>query len=601
MYCSGEYDSPEQPYDANLFEYDSYYDDCDYLTEALLVSPERSRSETWGACRKVPAPAVMQLLSQAKAEETGCSTVQQWLEKERVQAEEKTKVEAEKATVEMKAVDVARKAAKAAEKATWEAIMASLPTESKLGKQKRLAKERDERQLKSKLCWLAHKKKEKPKVKKPLPFSHRRNGGGKKRTKMVQHGTKEADRLKAVVRKRRATRRKLVQTQKKEAEEKRAKEFDMFGSEKNDKTIIIDYIKEAEVDKELEKEAEQKQAEMVRKIAIRKAVEEEAIEEKKRAAADAKARAEFAEKEAALVDERENGSWSIVESKKKVERKTSSSKKEILVIEFVTPKMVEEKKVQDGRASLVDKERMQSRLTKTRMCNSVGSGKPCRHMSRCRYAHSTDELRVGECFFKDACRHVRKTATGYSNCRHRRCSFLHPGESMQSYCGRLGLKYTQKPVVKPVPLVIPMPRLSPRLSTRLSTPLTTTNVWAKRAAQRETPKVVKPKVVKPKVKEQEWTKVKRRRSKSKSERKSERKTTSSKSRKPRPSSKCKDVICSSVGTGKPCRHGKSCRFHHVQEVHSHGQVVLRVPHSLAVQAMQHAVASGIKNFRVVVV
>ena len=620
MYCSDEYDSSEQAYEATQSEpeYDSdsdYYDDRDSNSiEAFLVSPERSRSETWEAHRKVPAPPVVQLLSQTKEAELlkegheGIKTVQQWLDMERAKAEEKAKMEAEKARANEKAIDAAAKAAKAVEKAKWDAIMASLPTESREGKRKRLIKERNERKLKSKLSWLARKKKRKS-VKKALPFGHRRNGGGKRRAKMAQHGTKEADRLTAVVKKRRATRRKLVQMQKKEAEEKRAEEFKMFGSEKNNKTVTIDYIKEAEVDdsdeeaqmiKALEKEAEQKQAEMVREIVIRKAEEEEAIEEKKRAVADAKARAEFAEKEAALVDERENGSWSMVESKKKVERKTSSSKKskkKILAIKFVTPKMVEEEKVQEGRASLVDKEGMQSRLTKTRMCNSVGSGKPCRHGSRCRYAHSTDELRVGECFFKDACRHVRKTATGYSNCRHRRCSFLHPGESMQCYCGRLGLKYTQKPVVKkPVakPKVIPMPRLSHRLSI----PVTTTNVWTKRAAQRETmkPKVVKPKVVK--TEETGWTKVKRR----KSERKSERKTTSSsKSRKPRPSSKRKDVICSSVGTGKPCRHGKSCRFRHVQEVHSHDQVVLRVPRSLAVQAMQHAVAAGIKNFRVVVV
>jgi hypothetical protein len=303
-----------------------------------------------------------------------------------------------------------------------------------------------------------------------------------------------------------------------------------------------------------------------------------------------------------LVDERENGSWSTVEIKKVVRKTTPSkkkSKKKILAIRLVTPKMVEEEKIEMGRASLMDKEGMHCRLTKTRMCNSAGSGKPCRHGPRCRYAHSVDELRVGACFFKDACRHVRRTATGYHNCRHRHCSFLHPGESMQSYCGRLGLEYTAQakvqaekpPVAKP--RSIPMPRLSAGRTTVRTSNSPTSNVWDKRAVQRE---VVKPVEVKTK---EGWTEVKR----------SERRTSSSMSRqsrgssakKPRSSSKRKEVICSSVGTGKPCRHGNSCRFRHVEEVRSRDQVVLRVPSSLAVQAMQHAMAAGIKNFRVVVV
>ena len=602
MYYSDDgYDtSSEYPYEADLSddEYDSdseYYDDG-YLnsSDTFLVSTERLQSETRRADR-VKVPQMVHLLSEVMAKETGCTTMQQWMEKQQLEDEKRQAKKKEEEIAKKKEEEIAKKAAEKAEKAKWDKILASLPTESRLGKQKRLAKERAERQLKSKLTWLARKKKRKSGGRKSLPFGHRRNGGGKRRTKMAQHGTQEADQLTAVIKKRRATRRKLVQKQKKEAEEKRAKEFKMFGVEKVNKIVTINYIKEVE-DEEVDEtviEEERKQTEMIRKIQIRKATEEADAEERKKAKIDAKIRAEFAKREAALVDERENGRWSIVEPKKPVHkpvRKSSSTrktKKKILAINLLTPRMAEAEKLKEGRSRLMDKTGMQSRLTKTRMCNSVGSGKPCRHGSRCRYAHSVDELKVGQCFFKDACRHVHKTATGYSNHRHKCCSFIHPGESMKNYCSRLGLKYTakkSKSVTKP--LNLPMPRLGGAPIIAI-TPSVTNNVWKKRS------RMVEPKV-EPKV-DEKWIEVKRTSKTRKSSKKSSKKSVS------RPSSKNKVTLCNSVGSGKPCRHGKKCRFQHVHEVHSRDQVVLRVPHSLAVKAMQHAVASGIKNFRVVVV
>ena len=416
------------------------------------------------------------------------------------------------------------------------------------------------------------------------------------------------------IKKRRAARRKLAQVQKKEAEAKRARDFELFGPEKETRVVTVNYITDEEVDeddeeavmlKALEKRAELEQSQKVRQIQIRKAGEEDLHEAEKKAAADAKFRAEFHKKEEALVDARENGGWTTVKTKRAAPKSApiKKSKKKVLAINFVTPKMLEAEKIKAGRESIKDSRGMQNRLIKTRMCASVGKSKPCRHGSHCRYAHSVDELRVADCFFQDACRHVRKTATGYRNCHHRRCSFIHPGETMQNYCGRIGLKYTakKKPVAKPMPMAIPMPRLIPRLIPHPASSVTPpTNVWRTRVAHRTR---VKPKVdvgMTPGVGGgAQWTDVKHKR-----EKKSvQRRRTSSRSGggSTRSSSKRKEVICSSVGTGKPCRHGKKCRFRHVDEVHSHDQVVLRVPRGLAVQAMQHAVAAGIKNFKIVVV
>ena len=623
MYCSDDDYSSEHPYDGNQSanEYDSdvgYYDDhYPNPPETLMVSPGRSRSEE-RLSRRVYAPPLVQTTSVKTSKMTGCATTQELREKwdQELQDEwEKELIEAqeleERKKMEAKEIEDAKAKAEKAEKAKWDAIMASLPTESRRGKKKRLTKEREDRRLKSKLAYLARKKRRKM-PKKSLPFGHRRNGGGKRRAKTEQLVGKDADRLTETIKKRRAARRKLAQVQKKEAEAKRARDFELFGPEKETRVVTVNYITDEEVDeddeeavmlKALEKRAELEQSQKVRQIQIRKAGEEDLHEAEKKAAADAKFRAEFRKKEAALVDARENGGWTTVKTKRAAPKSApiKKSKKKVLAINFVTPKMLEAEKIKAGRESMKDSRGMQNRLIKTRMCASVGKSKPCRHGSHCRYAHSVDELRVADCFFKDACRHVRKTATGYRNSHRRRCAFIHPGETMQNYCGRVGLEYTEKkkPVAKP--MAIPMPRLIPRLIPHLSSSVTPpTNVWRTRVAHRTR---VKPKVdvgMTPGVGGgAQWTDVKHKR-----EKKSvQRRRTSSRSGggSTRSSSKRKEVICSSVGTGKPCRHGKKCRFRHVDEVHSHDQVVLRVPRGLAVQAMQHAVAAGIKNFKIVVV
>jgi hypothetical protein len=109
-----------------------------------------------------------------------------------------------------------------------------------------------------------------------------------------------------------------------------------------------------------------------------------------------------------------------------------------------------------GREMLMDKSKVIKNKTKTRMCNSVGTGLPCRHGANCRFAHSVDELTVAKCFFAHSCRCVRWSGEHWINHGEKLCTYLHPGESEDVYYKRIGksnpkAKQTSKPVVsKPV-------------------------------------------------------------------------------------------------------------------------------------------------------
>ena len=544
MYCSDSYDeayglyASEHPFDANLdFEYDSksFYDEVDpNLYEPTCGLVGRSSSEAWRAGRVAPPLVVLTSIKMEK--ETGCSTMKEhaarWehkmKEKEQQQRREKEK---ERKIKEKKDAE---------DEAKWEAIKASLPTESRLGKQKRLAKERNERQLKSKLRWLARKKKT---VAKPLPFGHRRNGGGKRRGKTIKGFGKEAEREKEVIRLRRATKKKARKLQKKLDEEKRQEEFKM-APPKVVELVTQDYIVNDQDDDE--REAEQEQMQLVRDHVVKNFQDFEQYLTKTEAKTT-----EAKTTEAKVKETAKEAPWTRVGKKKE----------KIVVIKLVTPKMIEEEKIEEGVAKLVDTKSMRTTLVRSKMCRSVGTGKPCPHGSKCRYAHSPSELKVPPCFFEDACRHVRKCGGRYKNCCKRKCFFMHPGEDMSQYCQRLGLGGPAR-----LPKCLPDgPRLldgTPMSSGSFSIPKQKlsppppenpwTKVWSKPAEVVKT-EVVKTEVVKT---ESEWTTVKSRQPKKRRQKKKPKK-------KPKKEQKPKErPMCRSVGTGRPCRHGASCRFRH---------------------------------------
>ena len=181
--------------------------------------------------------------------------------------------------------------------------------------------------------------------------------------------------------------------------------------------------------------------------------------------------------------------------------------------------------------------------TKSRLCNSVTSGEPCRHGNRCRFAHSVDELVPSSCFFGNECK--------FLGCRDRQCTFIHPCEDKFAYCQRIGIPQA---VVK-APQVVKAPENSG-------------NVW-----HRNVPKV------------------------------STKGETPKKRMFSPPAEKQNRPVCRSVGSGKPCPHGEKCRFAHPRPAATETieEKVLRVPKEIASQAMQLAMQSGDMRVRVEIV
>ena len=77
---------------------------------------------------------------------------------------------------------------------------------------------------------------------------------------------------------------------------------------------------------------------------------------------------------------------------------------------------------------------------KTKMCDSVSSGNPCRHGESCRYAHSVNELNILECQHGDKCLFVCNRNGTFYNSQGKFCKFIHPCESRENYFARNGIK-----------------------------------------------------------------------------------------------------------------------------------------------------------------
>jgi hypothetical protein len=78
--------------------------------------------------------------------------------------------------------------------------------------------------------------------------------------------------------------------------------------------------------------------------------------------------------------------------------------------------------------------------TKTRMCDSVSSGNPCRHGEMCRFAHSVDELVISPCQHGENCLFVCNRKGTFYNSNGKFCKFQHPMETRENYFARNGIK-----------------------------------------------------------------------------------------------------------------------------------------------------------------
>lgn len=77
---------------------------------------------------------------------------------------------------------------------------------------------------------------------------------------------------------------------------------------------------------------------------------------------------------------------------------------------------------------------------KTKMCDSVSSGNPCRHGESCRYAHSVNELNILECQHGEKCLFVCNRKGTFYNSQGKFCKFIHPCESRENYFARNNIK-----------------------------------------------------------------------------------------------------------------------------------------------------------------
>jgi len=90
--------------------------------------------------------------------------------------------------------------------------------------------------------------------------------------------------------------------------------------------------------------------------------------------------------------------------------------------------------------ALSDNKEIKNILKKTKLCESVKTGKQCRHGRNCRYAHSVEELVVCTCVFGTDCKFVVCINGNYRNNGNKNCSHLHTNEKLEDYYVRTGLK-----------------------------------------------------------------------------------------------------------------------------------------------------------------
>jgi hypothetical protein len=81
----------------------------------------------------------------------------------------------------------------------------------------------------------------------------------------------------------------------------------------------------------------------------------------------------------------------------------------------------------------------QEERTKTKLCDSILSGNPCRHKTNCRFAHSLDELKIVECHHGVNCLFVKSSNGVLYNSDGKFCKCIHPEESRSNYFSRNGI------------------------------------------------------------------------------------------------------------------------------------------------------------------
>lgn len=97
----------------------------------------------------------------------------------------------------------------------------------------------------------------------------------------------------------------------------------------------------------------------------------------------------------------------------------------------------------------------------TRLCSSVFDKSKCRHGSKCKFAHTPEQLSPTCCGFGLKCRNVIKQGEIWVNGKGRKCMFAHPGEETDkvAFCRRLGMEIKESK--KELPCVVYTPNIKP--------------------------------------------------------------------------------------------------------------------------------------------
>ena len=127
-------------------------------------------------------------------------------------------------------------------------------------------------------------------------------------------------------------------------------------------------------------------------------------------------------------------------------------------------------KIVEAYELLANKEKLETALVKTRMCNSVDMKEVCKHGDSCRFAHNLNELKISTCLFEDKCRFVKICDGKLLNNGVKICNHKHPQESTEDFMSRVGLdKYNKQkkkesllPPTQPQTQFIPPPPTQPQ-------------------------------------------------------------------------------------------------------------------------------------------
>ena len=127
----------------------------------------------------------------------------------------------------------------------------------------------------------------------------------------------------------------------------------------------------------------------------------------------------------------------------------------------------------DGFKLLTDKNVMETKLLKTRMCMSVATKTQCKH-SNCRFAHSTEELTPSYCAFNDSCKLVRTIGGKIKNrSKNKICEYIHIGETKEEFNERIKPTTREQNDTNPITYTVPVfkqaPILPPKTTGWLST------------------------------------------------------------------------------------------------------------------------------------